>query len=68
MRGVRTRCREFMISLVAELEKRLTENTAVLSGVVNFSPNIILKRDFKFDSLPFKTFCPDIVKVNIQSI
>ena len=56
-----------MISLVAELEKRLTENTAVLSGVVNFSPNII-KRDFKFDSLPFKTFCPDIVKVNIQSI
>ena len=65
VRGVRNRCREFMMSLVTEMEKRLPDNTAVLSGVANFSPHIVLQRDVKFESLPFKSFCPDLVKVNI---
>ena len=66
VRGVRNRCREFMLSLVTEMEKRLPDNTAVLSVVTKFSPHIILKRDILFESLPYKSFCPDLVKVENQ--
>jgi hypothetical protein len=48
------------------LEKRWPDNTAVLSGVANFSPQIILTKDFKFGNLPFKSFCPDLIKVESQ--
>jgi hypothetical protein len=55
-----------LISLLEELEKRLSTNKNILNDVGLFSPVQVLSPNTKFANLPFQEHCLDIDSAESQ--
>lgn len=63
IKNIKRRCKEFLVELCNELQKRLPENINILKSISNFAPQLAtsqMKPDITDIAIRFKSICGDV--------